>query len=238
MVGAIIFLMFFYEKSSKDVGDQVNALHDKFDVNMTGAAAGLGMRASKKRVERAAQIQAEGQAVMGFTRQQTDLKQVVFDDEQMVPRLNRQEELAIIQQQHDADSLILQRNLIQFAQSEGMDVATYLEVLKTRALNEAEIEKIQRIAENELKAGFIYQLQAYQRLNMLRDVLDSLYERAYQIEAGREPEPVKRRKLEQVEKDIKLHEEDIGARRKRLLQAVDWEEASGNTEEADRSDNP
>jgi hypothetical protein len=230
IVGCIYLWMHLFEKSSTNPQDRIDKLQDeKYDPNMTRFAARKQTAASIPRTETATQIGKETRAVKDMIVQQTEAVQAQFTLNNIGSDLSRGEELKQVSHIATVDGLNLQRLLIANAGQQGMDVTVYLEVLKTRELNKAEVEKIEQQAAAELRAGFIYQLKEYQKLTMLRGVLDELYERAYQIESGNEPQLLKARKLIQVEKDIKLHEEDADGRRKRLLQAINEED----TEESD-----
>lgn len=236
IVVCIYLWMHLYEKSSTNNQERISKLQsEKYDPNMTRFAAKKETAASIPRTETATQVGTEARAVKDMIVQQTEALQAQFTLDNAVNNLNREEELKQATHISTVDSLNLQRLLIQNAGQKGMDVTVYLEVLKTRELNKAEVEKIEQQAVAELRAGFIYQLKEYQKLTMLREVLDALYERAYQIESGKEPEALKRRKLVQVEKDIKLHEEDADGRRKRLLSAFDGQETEGSNEDSDDS---
>ncbi|MBK8809702.1 MAG: hypothetical protein IPN69_03105 [Acidobacteria bacterium] len=230
-IALVVWLVFYsFNPSSKELSEQVKNIGDRYDPNIKQAAA---RRQSNKAITRAALASELKQEVSAVHELDTTKTKAVFLSDHTLPRLEREEELSLTQHQHAIDSLNLQRNLISYAQASGMDVTTYLEVLKTRALNEAEIQKIEAQAQANLNGGFILQLQAYQRLAMLRDNLDALYEREHQIQIGNDPETVKIKKLGQVTEDIKVLEEDIGGRRQRLLQAFDEKDSEGSDEDSD-----
>lgn len=237
IAGGVIYRLYFYEKSSKDPRDQIRNLQERYDPNITRTVAVKEADQSSVRTGLVKQFNAEVEAVTGMLNKRTEGEVVAFRNEHIGDQLKREEEFKHQQHLHDVDNLMLQRNLVSFAQDQGMDVSTYLEVLKTRALNSVEMQRIEDEAKAQLKAGFIYQLKDYQHISMLRGALDDLYERSWQIETGKEPEPVRQRKLAQIEEDIRLHEEDIGARRKRLLQASNGEEAQGSNQDSDSPGN-
>jgi hypothetical protein len=123
----------------------------------------------------------------------------------------------------------LRERLIDLALAQGFDVDTYLK----QRLDELEIEKLERETMVKLKGGFVYQLQDYQKLTMLRSQLDELYEREHLIESGNEPESVKQKKLAQVKADIETLEKDANGRRQGLLQAYNGEEAGGSNPDSE-----
>lgn len=232
LIAVCIFLwMQLYEKSSTNQQERISKLQsEKYDPNMTRFKARKETAASAVRTGTAAQVSQEVRAVKDMIVQETEAVQAQYTLDNTVDNLNREEELKHITHVATVDGLNLQRLLIQNASQQGMDVSVYLEVLKTRELNKAEVERIEQQAVAELQAGFIYQLKEYQKLTMLREILDGLYRRAYEIESGNEPETLKKRIVAQVEKDIKLHEEDADGRRKRLLSAFDGQETEGSNE--------
>ena len=238
VVGAVIALMYYYEKSNTAPKARINKIQDEnYDPNMTSAAARLKVEQSKARTEAAVQVGEEVRAVKDMISQQTEVKEASFKDEHTLERLEREEESNIETHKLEIDDINLQKLLISNAQRDGMDVTTYLEVLKTRALNAAEIEMITAKAKAELRAGFIFKLQEYQELSMVREVLDGLYEQHYLVETTETREPVKRRKLAQIDKDITLHEKDADGRRTRLLQSYNGQEVQGSDEDSDDSGN-
>ena len=236
IVGASLGLLYYYPKSDKDNKARINKLHDEnYDPNMTIPAAKLSVKSSVARTEAAVQVANESSAVINLITQESDVAIADHHLEHIHEELTRYEETKVATHKLNMDNVNLQKMLISNAQSDGMDVTTYLEVLRTRALNKAEIEKIMAKAQAELKAGFIFQLQEYQKLTMLREVLNDLYEQHYLVETTETREPIKLRKLAQIDKDIILHEKDADGRRQRLLQAFDGEEVQRSDEDTDDS---
>lgn len=234
IAGAVLGLMYLYEKSQSGVQPQIDKLQDeKYDPNMTRFRANSEQKAAEARTNLAVQVGAEVRAVTDMTNQQTEAAEAQHTLDNLDIKFRREGELATQKHERELEEINLQRLLIANAQLDGADVATYLEVLKIRALNDAEIAKIEAQAHAALRAGFIAQLKDYQQLSMLRGALDNLYERAWQIESSSDPEPVKQRKLKQVEKDIAMHEQDADGRRKRLLQAFNGKDAEGSDEDTD-----
>jgi len=220
VVGGIVALMFYYQKSENRGQSRIYKIQEeKYDPNMTRASARREANASAARTAAAVQAVQEAQAANELT---------TIDEV-----FNGQSELSHQQHKHDLDNLVLQRHLISLAKSEGMDVVNYMQILQTRALNKAEIEKIEAQAQAQLKAGFIFKLQDYQHLSMLRDVLDNLYEKHYEVETTEMREPVKIKKLAQIDKDIELHEKDADGRRTRLLQTWSGDNTEGSDEDTE-----
>jgi hypothetical protein len=95
----------------------------------------------------------------------------------------------------------------------GQDLGTYQEIQRKTELDRLELTKQWETAQQKLKAGFIYQLQAQQHLSLLTEYIGSLYDRAKTLKKER-----KYRELELIEEHIAFMEGDFRGRQ-RLLQA-------------------
>lgn len=123
----------------------------------------------------------------------------------------------------------LREKLIDIAMALGYDIDTYLQQQR----NNLDIEKLEQETMTKLKGGFVFQLQEYQKLTMLRGQLDSLYEREYEILNSNEADSVKQKKLRQVKKDIQMLEKDANGRRTGLVQIGNGKEIRGSYTDSD-----
>ncbi|MBV9214943.1 MAG: hypothetical protein JO053_02105 [Acidobacteria bacterium] len=224
VAGGIIFLLFYYERSSNTRAEQIKDLQDRYDPNITPMAAKREMKRSEVRTEMISQMLSEATAVSSIIKHDTEVKGIVHENENKDEWLRRDEQLKILRRRLEEDTLMLQQDMLAKAKAAGLDVASYTEVMKQRALNAAEIERLEASAQSKLKGGILYKLADYQKVNMLRGVLDDLYEQEHLLLNSDRPEEVVEKKLEQVRKDIELHQSDLDARRQRLLQDVGWQD--------------
>lgn len=140
-------------------------------------------------------------------------------------RVEAEEQMAFesrVQQHHESiarSKLSLQ--LIEQASRQGMSVETLSEVRRKLELDRLELDRQWQEAEQQLKAGFIFQLQAHQHLALVTEYIGKLYDRAEQLSRDN-----KSRELKLVEEHIAFMEADFRERQKGLLQSVDRKEIS------------
>ncbi|MDT5157670.1 MAG: hypothetical protein QOH51_2027 [Acidobacteriota bacterium] len=122
----------------------------------------------------------------------------------------------------------LKRLLIARAGQRGLSLESFNRVVEREELDNLDIRKLQKETLVRLEAGFIFQLREYHKLMMQRKELDGLYFEIDEIQNSNSSDYLKRMKIAEREADIKLLQEDRRARRQRLLQAFDGEDAEGS----------
>lgn len=227
IVGAIFALRYYYSQGDTSLIDRTERI-DLYDHSITGAQINRQHGRSQARTQLVGQLSQEMVAVGNLEIQKQKVPATELEAAEALPRKQRELELERLGHNTEAENQMLQKQLIMQAKESGLNVETMLEVLKTRALNEAELQKLESEAKLKLQAAFTFQLGSYRRMMMLREQLDQLYERSHEIETGSDPEAVKKRKLDQNEKDIAALEADINGRRSRLLQAGDGQDPEGS----------
>jgi len=100
----------------------------------------------------------------------------------------------------------------------GQTMELHLENLRTQLLNEQELLKEQRSAENIIRLGIISDyLEEYQKIILIQEQLDTMYKEVAELE--REGGPVNQRRIEAREATIKAVERDKYEREAGLVQA-------------------
>jgi hypothetical protein len=234
-VGSIIALLFYYEKSKLDTEARINKIQDQgYHPNMTPAAARRAASASVARTAAAKQAGEEVRAVIDMFKQQAEAKEAAYKNENVINKIKSEEELAGAERQAKiAQHITTQKAedakqvLIEKALERNWDMLTFIEVEKMIALNQLELDKQWQEAEQKLKAGFIYQLQAQQHLLLLTEYIGGLYEKSREYEAkGKERERLL------IEEHITFMEGDFRGRQ-RLLQNAEQNILRGSDEDTD-----
>jgi hypothetical protein len=245
LIGLLILLVAFmilmvgfikYSPKGRAVDDRTQYYQEQAKVGQ-GIMQGALNRAQLRRDTRtqeaanyASQVAAQGIRIQTDTDRAQLERDNVFKEAELS---DAKHALAIATTRAQLKEQQLREKLIDLAYANGYDLDTYLAIQRKQHLDELDIRKLEQDVMTKLRGGFVYQLRGYQKLAMLRDQLDALYERAYQIKASRDPKPVKERKLRQVEEDIRLLEEDARGRRQGLLQAYNGENAEGGDPDTD-----
>lgn len=238
-LAAVFFLarQFYFKPDTDDSKGRSDRLRQKYSTEMNRLAAGKEAKASLARTEAATQLNEETKAVLKFVDRQTELigkesaLEKVFESHQMSWE-SAQMEHEHRKAMHQSSLLneTLNQKLIGVASEKGMDVATLVEVRKKYELDRLELDRQWKEAEHKLRAGFIYQLQGHQHLDLLKTYLFSKYEERKSLADGNDP--AKEDKLNLLNEHIKRMEHDF-RERQRLISAGDGQEVRGgdqNTE--------
>ncbi len=210
----IYLLLRTFEKDSGDVIQRSEDIASNYSTKMRPTAAKHEMNKSQHRSMAAMTLNGEVNAVSELNNSKQAAQKSAYDLTHTLERLDRDEELK--RAQHN-----LEVQLIGEASQKKLDVASYTEVQRKYELDRLELDKNWQQAEQALKAGFIYQLQAQQHLALITEYIGGLYNRAEKLKAEG-----KQRELDLVEEHIEFMEQDFRGRQ-RLLQAADGEAIQG-----------
>lgn len=229
LVGFVVYaVMFTYPRGSGDAQDRAKALNEKYSTDMNRFAAMKETKASSARRDLIGTLGEEMSAAIGASEVQRRAETSAFDDAHNLERLNWNLEIERGSYQTLLDQNALTRQLIGKAASKDMDVATYLELEKKVQFDRLELDKQWQEAEQQLKAGFIFQLQAYQHLALMTEYIGKLYDRAKQLQAEG-----KDREYKLIEEHIEFMEGDFRGRQKRLVQTLEQENVQRGDENTD-----
>jgi hypothetical protein len=224
---AIYYVLFVHDKGASDPSKIIDAQQDKVDTNAGVAENYFKGRKVQSQTRFQEAVTENKRATTETIHQEAAAVSATLEKEAVPERHERKTkkekadtEVYLAQKLTEQKEHQLRERLIDLALAQGFDVDTYIK----QKLDELEIEKLERETMVKLKGGFVYQLQDYQKLTMLRSQLDELYEREHSIESGNEPDSVKQKKLAQVKADIELLEKDADGRRQGLLSANHGEE--------------
>lgn len=225
LVLLIVFARLFFISHNPDSGDlpsQAKDIKSGYSTSMGRIAAKHQRDNSIIRIETANTKRDEITAVIGMHEKEFEAQHKV---EHLQNNLRRSEEQA--DSQHE---LLLAQNeltvhLLGSAKGNNLDLPSYVEWQKKLALDKADLDKQWVEAEQQLKAGFIYQLQAHQHLALMTEYIGRLYDRAEELR-----EKGKQRELDLIEEHISFMEEDFRGRQ-RLLQAANRQELQGSDED-------
>jgi hypothetical protein len=235
-IGVVIYYWLAHDKGASEPSEIIDAQQNKVDTNAGVAENYFKRRKVESQTKFQEAVTDNKRATTDTVRQETEAVSATLEKEAVPERHDR----TIKREKADTEAYLAQKlteqkehqlreRLIDLALAQGFDVDTYLK----QRLNDLEIEKLERETMVKLKGGFVYQLQDYQKLTMLRSSLDELYEREHQIESGNEPDAVKQKKLAQVRADIETLEKDADGRRQGLLQAYNGEESGGSNPDSE-----
>jgi hypothetical protein len=194
--------------------EKFSRLEDKAEPD-TGAVRSWWRR---RKVESLTKLQQEintaGAALNESIRQETLLRQ----NQLAQGRADAEERMAFearvqMHKETIARSKLSQR-LIKEASKQGMSVETLSEVRRKLELDRLDLEKEWKSLEQQLRAGFIYQMQAHQHLTLITEYIGGLYDRAKRLQVEG-----KDRELKLIEEHIAFMEADFRGRQ-RLLQAA------------------
>jgi len=221
LIAVVVYLvMFAAEGDSNEPIGRTRDLSGKYSTNMTRFAARKETKAAQARGELAKELNVESDIVTRLAERQADA-------EHQRERLEYNFQIETANYQVLLDQNKLTRQLIGEAATHNMDVATYLELKKKTEMDRLDLGKQWKQAEQELKAGFIFQLQAHQHLALMTEYIGTLYERAKRLQdEGKDREHVL------IEEHIVFMEGDF-RERQRLLQTSQQEDIQGGDETTD-----
>lgn len=234
-----IFYSLNYKKNPSTPEDRQQKLQDeKYSPDMNRFAARKETKAAAARTEVAKQINLEANAVTGMKHEQTNLinaetlkQQAELTQDAQAERFRRQLDVERAQHQTWLQENELTQNLLTEASEQKVDMLTYLELKKKVEMDRLELQKQWQEAENALKAGFIFQLQAHQHLALMTEYIGKLYDRAQELKLNG-----KDREYRLIEEHIEFMEGDFRGRQ-RLLQTDNREEVRGGDEDTEPSGN-
>jgi len=131
------------------------------------------------------------------------------------------------QRDYSINEIQNKNNLLLLADEGQVDLDTYLELKRKSEMDRLELERQWKEAEQQLKAGFIYQLQGHQHLSLMTEYIGSLYNRARQLQSEG-----KDREYKLIEEHIEFMEGDFRGRQ-RLLQVANQEDIQGSDSNTD-----
>jgi hypothetical protein len=232
LIGFVVYVLMNANKTDSGLAqERVDTLSNKYSSNMTRYRADKEAGASEARTELAQQISIEMGAVLAMNDGQTRAETSEFDRQHNLDRLNWNLKLEEGNHQTLLEQNELTRQLIGEASKQQMDVSTYLELKRKVEMDRLDLDKQWREAEQQLKAGFIFQLQAHQHLALMTEYIGTLYSKSEELlKKGKERE----RKL--IEEHIEFMEGDFRGRQ-RLLQTTEQENAGGSDENTDATGN-
>jgi len=222
-------LLFPGEKDTRSKKERVAAVSNKHSPSMTAVEAARERIAARRRAALLEELEKEQALMVQTARNERLMDGEEWEREHQPARLERSEEAAIAEHHSVLATHALNLRLLDAAGKENLDVATYLELKKKAELDRLDLTKQWQEAEQQLKAGFIYQLQAHQHLALMTEYIGKLYDRAEELQTNG-----KTREHSLIEEHIRFMEEDFRGRQ-RLLQASNGEEVSGSNEIADAS---
>jgi hypothetical protein len=213
LFGIVMYLwLTVYNKKPQTPAERIEEIyHDKYSTEMNRFAAHKEAKVATARAD-----------LLGALNQETE--QLAVKEQRIA-----EGKLANAQRQTEIQALEAHQILIAKALEKDWDTATYLEMEKLAETNRLTLEKEWRQAEQQLKAGFIYQLQAHQHLSLMTEYIGGLYDRAKRLEAEG-----KDREKNLIEEHIAFMEEDFRGRQ-RLLQTSEQKELQGSDENTDDS---
>jgi hypothetical protein len=231
VVGAVILIVAVYlwvtGYQSDNEEDRATKLEGKYSTKMGRFAARKEAKAAHARTNLSTQVTAEIGALASRTDAHRQVKVAEFNIAHDEERLQQGLDVERSRNQVLLDQNQLTRQLIGEASLKRIDVATYLELQKKIEFDRLELDKQWREAENQLKAGFIYQLQAHQHLALMTEYIGKLYDRAHDLQAQG-----KTREHALIEEHIAFMEGDFRGRQ-RLLQAAEQEDIQGSYADSD-----
>lgn len=216
LIGFVVYmLMFPSRREASGYHQRMERIQGKHSPEQTRFEARKETKAAAARTEEATQLGAEARAVSDMIKQRAEAEANQFGREAAASRFRRHEQL---EQANHALTL----HLTNAALSQGVDIPTLIEFRRRAELDRLELEKQWKEAEQALKAGFIYQLQAHQHLSLLTEYIGGLYTRAKILQAEG-----KDRELQLIEEHIAFMEGDF-RERQRLLQGSQQSNAQGS----------
>lgn len=218
----IWWLMFPGKGGPSDSHSKRREVHDKYAPSQTRFEATKETKAALARTGLLQQTAEEARAVTDTIAQDTEAVKAQFDHDSAPARLQREEETLRIQHEVFKAGADLNLYLMAQAKEQNVDLPTFLELRKKLELDKLELDKQWREAEQALKGGFIYQLQAHQHLSLLTEYIGKLYDRAEQLRTQG-----KDRELALIEEHISFMEGDFRGRQ-RLLQGAEQTDAQGS----------
>lgn len=129
------------------------------------------------------------------------------------------------------DHLKAENILLRNATSKGWNVETYLELEKAAELNRLQLEQEWSSAEQDLRAGFIYEMKQHQHLFLMTEYIGGLYDKAKLLQ-----EQGKDREYKLIEDHIEFMEGDFSAKQ-RLLQTNSGQDTEGSDQDTDSDGN-
>ena len=217
IVGAVILIVAVYlwvTGYQPDEDDRANQLEGKYSTKMGRFAARKEAKAADARTNLSTQVTTEISTLADRTDAHRRVRVAEFNIAHDEERLEQGLEIERTRNQVLLDQNQLSRQLIGEASLKRMDVATYLELQKKIEFDRAELDKQWHEAENQLKAGFIYQLQAHQHLALMTEYIGKLYDRAHNLQ-----KQGKIREHALIEEHIAFMEGDFRGRQKLLKEA-------------------
>jgi len=229
LVGFALYVwIFVYEKDSGSVQDRADLVSRKYTPEMNRFQARKETKAAEARTELGDQLSKEAAAVIEVNNRQTQAETCEFIRQENWSRLRRMLELETAEHRTALLQNALTNTLIGEAAQRNLDVATYLELQKKTEMNRLDLDQQWAEAEQQLKAGFIFQLQGHQHLALMTEYIGKLYDRAEVLRVKG-----KDREYRLIEEHIEFMEGDFRDRQKRLLQTNYEEDVSGSNEDSD-----
>lgn len=208
-----------------------------------GIAAGIaGSVLWKKANEAYTEEAREISLKTDIKRNQITYKHEEIREKQAESEIARNLELASMRQETQARSEIATQNewelrneLLTKARERGMDVPTYLSVEQKKAFNQADLDnELAKMREQVRLAIIAKHFSNHQMISLISEQLDTLYLRIEEIrESNSIPEAAKRRMIEDREEYITTLKEDRRGRQKRLLEAHNGGDVSGDDQDTD-----
>ena len=228
---ALYLLMFPGKKSDVDPNSKLKQIQEKHSPEQTRFEARKEAKAATARTEELKAINAETVQLIETINQEKNLEATQFIKKHYPAKQTRDEEMEISNHQVLLAQNELTTHLIGGAKEKDLDMPSYVEWQKKLLMDRADLDKQWAEAEQQLKAGFIFQLQAHQHLALMTEYIGKLYDRAEELQAKG-----KNRELNLIEEHISFMEGDF-RERQRLLQAANGKEIQGSDEGSNASGN-
>jgi hypothetical protein len=194
---------------------------------MSSGAANKQKKDADARAGAATAIATEMVAVTDMEKAQTDAQTAVLNRDANADRFQRVIEKEVKEQEQFRLDSQLREKLTQLAIDEGVDINVLMTLVQKERLDELELKRITGEAQIRIEAAVIYEIRRYHEVLMIGKTLDGLFKEIDDIRSSNHSEFLKEKMIGEREEDIKFLQEDRRAKRQRLLQAHNGEDADG-----------